>query len=105
MSIFEAIMLICFGAAWPVSIVKSYKSRSTGGKSLAFSLIIIVGYISGIVNKIVNKPDFVTWLYVLNLVMVSIDAALWLRNRKLEKRRQTGDGVRREGERQESDAM
>lgn len=105
MSIFEAIMLICFGAAWPVSIVKSYKSRSTGGKSLAFSLIIIVGYISGIVNKIVNKPDFVTWLYVLNLVMVSIDAALWLRNRKLEKRGQTGDGVRREGERQESDAM
>lgn len=105
MSIFEAIMLICFGAAWPVSIVKSYKSRSTGGKSLAFSLIIIVGYISGIVNKIVNKPDFVTWLYVLNLVMVSIDAALWLRNRKLEKRRQPGDGVRREGERQESDAM
>jgi len=89
MSIFEAIMLLCFGAAWPVSIAKSYRSRSTGGKSLAFSLILIVGYISGIVNKIVNKPDFVTWLYVLNLVMVSIDAGLWLRNRKLEKRGQT----------------
>jgi hypothetical protein len=89
MSIFEAIMLLCFGAAWPVSIAKSYRSRSTGGKSLAFSLILIAGYISGIVNKIINKPDFVTWLYVLNLVMVSIDAGLWLRNRKLEKRGQT----------------
>jgi hypothetical protein len=89
MSIFEAIMLLCFGAAWPVSIAKSYRSRSTGGKSLAFSLILIAGYISGIVNKIINKPDFVTWLYVLNLVMVSIDAGLWLRNRKLEKQGQT----------------
>jgi len=85
MSIFEAIMLLCFGAAWPVSIARSWKSRSTGGKSLAFSLIVIVGYISGIVNKLVGKPDIVTWLYVLNLTMVSIDAALWVRNRKLER--------------------
>lgn len=85
MSIFEAIMLLCFGAAWPVSIVRSWKSRSTGGKSFAFSIIVIVGYISGIVNKLVGKPDLVTWLYVLNLTMVSIDAGLWIRNRKLEK--------------------
>ncbi len=85
MSIFEAIMLLCFGAAWPVSIVRSWKSRSTGGKSLAFSLIVIAGYISGIVNKLIGKPDIVTWLYVLNLTMVSIDAALWVRNRKLER--------------------
>jgi hypothetical protein len=86
MSIFEAIMLLCFGAAWPVSIVKSWKGRSTGGKSFAFSVIVILGYISGIVNKLLNKPDLVTWLYVLNLVMVSIDAALWIRNRKLEQK-------------------
>ena len=79
-------MLLCFGAAWPVSIVKSWKGRSTGGKSFAFSIIVIVGYISGIVNKLVNKPDFVIWLYVLNLAMVSFDAALWIRNRRLEKR-------------------
>ncbi len=86
MSIFEAIMLLCFGAAWPVSIARSWKSRSTGGKSLAFSLIVIVGYISGIVNKLLVKPDIVTWLYVLNLTMVSIDAVLWIRNRKIEQR-------------------
>lgn len=31
MSIFEVIMLICFGAAWPFSIYKSYTSTSTSG--------------------------------------------------------------------------
>ncbi|MDK2903673.1 MAG: hypothetical protein PWQ93_1592, partial [Clostridiales bacterium] len=48
MSIFESIMLLCFGAAWPFSIYKSYKSRSTAGKSLVFSLLLLIGYISGI---------------------------------------------------------
>lgn len=89
MSIFEAIMLLCFGAAWPVSIMKSYKSRSTGGKSLSFSFIVIAGYAAGIVNKLVNKPDFVIWLYVLNLCMVAVDAGLWIRNHRIERQKQT----------------
>ena len=85
MSIFEIIMLLCFGAAWPVSIIKSIRTKSTGGKSFGFLLIIIVGYLSGIAHKMIYKPDFVVWLYVLNAVMVSADAALWIRNRKHEK--------------------
>jgi hypothetical protein len=84
MSVFEVIMLVCFGAAWPVSISKSLKTRSNGGKSLVFLLIVIVGYIAGIVNKLLYKPDFVVWLYALNVTMVAIDAALWIRNRRLE---------------------
>ena len=36
MSIFEAIMLICFGAAWPFSIYKSYTSRENTGKSILY---------------------------------------------------------------------
>jgi hypothetical protein len=84
MSIFEIIMLLCFGAAWPVSISKSIKTRRTGGKSLAFLIIVIVGYMSGIVNKLLYKPDFVVWLYALNATMVAIDAGLWIRNRRLE---------------------
>lgn len=84
MSIFEIIMLLCFGAAWPVSISKSLKTKSNGGKSIVFLLIIIVGYIAGITHKLLYKPDFVVWLYALNVTMVSIDAALWIRNRRLE---------------------
>lgn len=85
MSIFEIIMLVCFGAAWPFSIYKSITTRRTAGKSLAFLLVVIIGYISGIVNKVLYKPDFVVWLCALNATMVSIDALLWLRNRRLER--------------------
>lgn len=86
MSIFEAVMLICFGAAWPFSIVRSVRSKSTNGKSFVFLLILILGYISGIINKLLYSNDIVLYLYILNLTMVSADALLWLRNRKIEKR-------------------
>ncbi len=85
MSIFEVIMLLCFGAAWPVSIAKSLKTRRTGGKSIVFLLIVIAGYAAGIANKLLYQPDFVVWLYALNATMVAIDAGLWIRNRRLEK--------------------
>lgn len=85
MSIFEAGMLLSFGAAWPVSIYKSYKSRSTGGKSWVFSAVVIIGYISGIIHKLLHSRDAVMFLYMLNCIMVTIDLCLWLRNRRIEK--------------------
>lgn len=91
MHVFEIIMLLCFGAAWPVSIAKSLRTRSNGGKSLVFLLIIIVGYAAGIANKLLYKPDFVVWLYALNVTMVAIDAGLWIRNRRLEPAKGRGD--------------
>lgn len=86
LGIFEAIMLLCFGAAWPFSIYRSWKSRKTGGKSPVFLIIVIVGYIAGIINKLLTNPDLVLWLYVLNAVMVGIDLILYLRNRAYEKK-------------------
>ncbi len=86
MSIFEGIMLICFGVAWPVSIVKSIKSKSSGGKSSFFLYIILLGYIAGITNKLLNKPDdIVLYLYILNFVMVFVDLMLLYRNKRFEK--------------------
>lgn len=76
-------MLICFGAAWPASIYKSYCSRSTKGKSLLFMLIVEVGYLSGIIHKFFYNYDNVIYLYLLNLLMVAIDIALYLRNQRL----------------------
>ncbi len=85
MSIFEAGMLICFGAAWPTNIAKSIKARTSKGKSLSFLLIILVGYVFGILNKVIHHPDdIVLVLYVINFVMVGVDTALWFRNRKLD---------------------
>ena len=83
--IFELAMLILFGISWPVSIYKSYKSRVVGSKSVIFLFAVILGYIAGIINKVVNGLDYVTVFYGLNACMVSIDACLYFRNKKLEK--------------------
>jgi len=84
MSIYEIIMLICFGAAWPFSIYKSYKLKSSQGKSVFFLVIILIGYAAGIANKIVYDFDLVVYLYALNMVMVALDLALYLRNERFE---------------------
>jgi hypothetical protein len=91
MSIFEIGMLLAFGFAWPSNIYKSLKSRTAAGKSLTFQWAIIFGYICGITHKILYSNDVVLYLYVLNLVMVSIDTALYFRNRRLDKLREAAN--------------
>ncbi|AEJ60858.1 hypothetical protein Spith_0578 [Spirochaeta thermophila DSM 6578] len=85
MSPFEALMLLCFGAAWPFSIHTSYVSRSTRGKSLLFLLVLLIGYTSGIIHKLFYARDPVLLLYILNWTMVGIDTLLYLRNRRMER--------------------
>lgn len=80
MSIFEAVMLVCFGAAWPVSIYKSWTSRTCAGKSVIFLYIVLFGYISGIIHKIIYNPDKLIYLYVINGTMVAVDIVLFYRN-------------------------
>jgi hypothetical protein len=86
-SIFEAGMLICFGAAWPVEIVKSWRDRSARGKSLGFLIILIVGYINGITHKLLYNHDIVLLLYIINLILVATDLLIYFRNRALDKQR------------------
>jgi hypothetical protein len=86
MSIFEVIMLICFGSAWPTSIYKSYTSRTAKGKSIAFLFIVLVGYVAGILHKLFYNLDWVVTLYALNGLLVLADIVLSLRNRELDLR-------------------
>ena len=87
MQIFEFIMLACFGLSWPISVYKSIKSKSTQGKSIVFIIAIIIGYISGIIGKIVNHQlTYVLIIYCFNLIVVSVDLALFFINRKNEKK-------------------
>lgn len=74
-------MLVCFGVAWPFSIYKSATTWQVGSKSLVFLVALLVGYIGGILHKIFYSFDLVIILYALNGTMVSIDIALYLRNR------------------------
>ncbi|WP_425448478.1 PQ-loop domain-containing transporter [Dethiothermospora halolimnae] len=85
MSIFEIIMLLCFGAAWPFSIYKSYKSKSVEGKSPIFLVILLMGYVAGILHKKIYHYDNVIFLYMLNFLMVSTDLILYIRNSKMSK--------------------
>ncbi|MEZ7892276.1 MAG: hypothetical protein QMC67_11065 [Candidatus Wallbacteria bacterium] len=84
MSPFEIIMMICFGSAWPFSIYKSYTSKSVKGKSFQFLIVVIIGYAAGIMHKIFYNFDKVIILYILNTLMVGIDAVLYIRNSRLE---------------------
>jgi hypothetical protein len=82
MSIFELIMMLCFGAAWPVSIYKSLVAKSIEGKSVLFLYIILIGYIAGVTHKIMYSYDFIIYLYILNGVMVLTDILLYYRNKR-----------------------
>lgn len=83
----EIIMILCFGCSWPLNVVKSYRARTTKGKSLPFLLFIAIGYMFGIAAKLLS-PGFkwyVLFFYVLNLCMVLADLALYVRNVHIDK--------------------
>ena len=82
MSIYEVIMLLCFGASWPFSVIKTYKSKSAEGKSSLFLILILIGYSSGIINKIIYNPDIVTALYAFNASMVLLELILYYKYKK-----------------------
>lgn len=83
---FEAAMIICFGLSWPISVMKSWKSRTAKGKSLFFEIFILLGYLGGITGKLItHNITYVLIFYVLNAVMVAIDLSLYYRNTRLDK--------------------
>ena len=76
-SIFEALMMVCFGVSWPLSIYKTYKVKNPVGKSVGFLWCVIFGYIAGMVSKVVGGHlDWVIGLYALNALMVGTDLFL-----------------------------
>lgn len=90
--ILEIIMVLSFGASWPLNVIKSYKARTAKGKSLGFLLLIFFGYVAGILSKFLNPvymAEFSTKWYVLifyfiNIFMVSVDIILYFRNKHLD---------------------
>ena len=42
--VFEIMMIVSFGISWPMNVMKSYKARTTRGKSLSFLIFILVGH-------------------------------------------------------------
>lgn len=91
--ILEIIMIVSFGASWPLNVLKSYRARTAKGKSLAFLCLIFFGYIAGIASKFVNpsymeqfaEKWYVLFFYFLNLIMVGMDLIMYFRNKRLDK--------------------
>lgn len=91
--ILEIVMILSFGASWPMNVIKSYKARTTKGKSLMFLCLIFFGYIAGIASKFTNEAYmasfaskwYVLVFYFINITMVGIDLLLYVRNYRLDK--------------------
>ena len=91
--ILEIIMIVSFGASWPLNVMKSYKARTAKGKSLSFLCLILFGYVAGICSKFTNEAYtanfaskwYVLFFYFLNFAMVGADVILYFRNRRLDK--------------------
>lgn len=91
--ILEIIMIVSFGASWPLNVMKSYKARTAKGKSISFLCLIFFGYIAGIASKLMNEAYmeafaekwYVLFFYVLNLIMVGADLLLYFRNKVLDR--------------------
>ena len=107
--LFEALTIFCFGLSWPISIHKSWVSRTAKGKSLFFEVFLLIGYAFGIARKIIqfstwnyavhpDGPDFIFLLsavfYIINFFAISIDIFLFFRNSALDRAR---DAARESG--------
>ncbi|MCR5253279.1 MAG: hypothetical protein K6C98_06145 [Treponema sp.] len=86
-SIFESLMLICFGFSWPLNVIKAYKARTARGTSLPFIILIITGYVAGITAKFIGHHlNYVLVVYFLNLAIVLTNLCVYFRNRALDKK-------------------
>jgi hypothetical protein len=90
-SIFEVLMLLCFAVSWPFNIRASYKARTARFKSVMFEVIVEIGYVFGMLNKVVNDSvNYVFAFYILDFVLVAIDLCLYVRNRHIDALRDRG---------------
>lgn len=91
-SLLEAAMLICFGFSWPMNLIKNYRAASAKAMSFGFITLIITGYVAGIVAKIIilAQGGTVAWyvltVYILNLIVVSMNMGVYFRNRALDRK-------------------
>ena len=85
--ILEVIMLVCFGASWPISVAKNIKAGSAKGMSLPFTLLIIVGYVAGITAKfMLHRINYVLAAYFVNLAAVSVNLVVYFINKKKDEK-------------------
>ena len=87
-SILETIMLLCFGCSWPLSLRRNIKAKTAKSMSLGFIILIISGYVAGIIAKFI-KMDVTPWyvfvVYFFNLIVVSANLVVYFINRNYDR--------------------
>ena len=85
--ILECVMLICFGCSWPLNAIKHWRAGTARSMSLSFILLILTGYIAGIVAKLIVPPKhfYVLLVYICNFCFVSVDLAIYFINRRKDR--------------------
>ena len=81
----EFFMLFAFGFSWPFAIARTYKAGHRGkgvaGKSPMFMIIVLLGYVGGILARLQDANTSNDWLaivYVIDMALVSTDLTLYL---------------------------
>lgn len=81
----EFFMLFAFGFSWPFAIARTYRSGRSGagvaGKSPMFMIIVLLGYVGGILARLLDANpgnDWLCFVYVVDMLLVSTDLVLYL---------------------------
>ena len=94
-SILETIKLLCFGCSWPLSLIRNIKARTARSMSLGFIILIITGYVAGIIAKFI-KMDVTPWyvfvVYFFNLIVVSANLVVYFINRNYDRQAEVKKG-------------
>ena len=81
--VLEFAMLFAFGFSWPFAIVRTYRAKRVDGKSPAFMIIVLIGYLCGIAAHLVEGTKlWLCWVYLLDMALVSTDLVLYFRYRR-----------------------
>ena len=81
--VLEAVMLVCFGVAWPCASLRILRTGRAQSNGLGFTLVILCGYLFGASSKMLVAlrgaelaPVF--WLYAVNALSVAVNLGLQL---------------------------
>ena len=81
--VLETSMLVCFGASWPISVIRNIRAKTAKSMSLQFILLIITGYLGGLIAKLITgQISYVLLVYLFNLAIVSINLVVYFVNRR-----------------------
>lgn len=90
--VLETSMLVCFGASWPISVIRNIRAKTAKSMSLQFILLIITGYLAGIIAKLImGQISYVLLVYLFNLAIVSINLVVYFVNRRHDRESELED--------------